>query len=196
VAKFPGPESPEVRRGPGFGHHSPMESLAPTPTVLPPDFRAVFGDDADPIAAVEARARALFPEHRLIVWEGDPQTFAFSHVGGDAEAILGWPCSAWTRNATFWVDEVVHPDDRRDAVAYCALATGKARDHVFEYRARRSDGNIVWLSDYVRVVPGPRGVPMALRGLMFDISARKREDGGFDLPPQVWLPPMSELGAT
>lgn len=163
------------------------------PSVLPARLRTVFGDDADAIGTVEARARATFPAERLIVWEGDPQTFAFSYVGGDAEALLGWPTSAWIEHPSFWVDQVVHPDDRRDAVAYCALATGRARDHVFEYRARHREGGIVWLSDYVRVVSGARGIPLRLRGLMFDISASKRDEGQFDLPPQFWEPSLRDL---
>ena len=62
----------------------------------------VFGDGADPITAVEARAREAFPDARFIVWEGDPETFAFSYVGGDAEAILGHPARLWVDELTFW----------------------------------------------------------------------------------------------
>ena len=77
----------------------------------------------------------------------------------------------------FWADTVLHPDDRRDAIAFCALATGQCRDHEFEYRARAADGSIRWLYDVVKVVRGPRGLPSRLRGLMVDVTRRKELAG-------------------
>ena len=95
--------------------------------------------------------------------------------------------SRW-REPTFWVDVVVHPDDRDDALAYCALATAMRRHHRFEYRARAADGRIVWLHDLVRVVPGSKGIPIELRGVMYDITSAKRSE----LPASPW-PSSDEL---
>jgi PAS domain-containing protein len=142
---------------------------------------------------LEARAESYFPREDVIVWEGDPETFQFSYVGRAAERVLGYPCSRWTSEPTFWADVVVHPDDRRDAVAYCALATCKGSDHVFEYRAVRRDGSIVWLVDVVRVVLGSKRLPVALRGAMFDVSSTKRDAGTFDQPPEEGAPSRGEL---
>lgn len=161
--------------------------------VLDDTLQHVFGTGDEPMPEVERRARASFPDATLIVWEGNAETFAFTYVGGDAEALLGHPASAWTQSGTFWVDHVVHPDDRRDAVAYCALATGKRSDHVFEYRARRSDGELVWLLDYVRVVLGERGVPCRLRGVMIDITGARRAEGDADERPPLQRPTLEEL---
>ncbi len=152
-----------------------------------------FGPDRDPIEAVEARARRLFPGAALIVWEGDPQTFAFSYVGGDAERLLGYPGARWVEEATFWSDRVIHPDDRSDAVAYCALATARATDHVFEYRALTADGGVRWLKDYVRVILGARRIPVVLRGLMFDVTEAMRASAGFDALATFRLPTVAEL---
>lgn len=129
----------------------------------------IFGSDDDPMAFVEHRARQLLPELRPIVWEGDAQTFQFQFVGGAAEDVLGYPASRWTTEPTFWADIVVHPEDRNDAIAYCALATGKGIDHDFQYRARCSDGRTVRLHDIVKVIKGPRGVAQRLRGLMVEL---------------------------
>lgn len=163
-------------------------------SVLPEDIEKVFGDGSDDIRLVEARARAQYPDRRLIVWEGDPQTFVFGYVGGDAEQLLGHPASAWL-GPSFWVDHIVHPEDRRDAVAYCALASGKACDHVFEYRAVHPAGGVVWLLDYVRVVLGQRGIPTLLRGLMFDITEEKTRSGDYAAAPRLQRPTMAQLEA-
>lgn len=132
-----------------------------------------FGDGTEAIAVVAQRAEELFPSDAIIVWEGDAQTFQFSFVSASARDVLGHPVERWTNEATFWADHVVHPDDRDDAIGYCALATGKGRDHAFEYRAKASDGSTVHLVDYVQVVLGKRGVAERLRGIMIDVSASK-----------------------
>ncbi|MDX1531922.1 MAG: PAS domain-containing protein, partial [Rhodothermales bacterium] len=114
-----------------------------------------------------------FPNTPFLVWEGDPTTFAFTYVGGDAEAMLGFPAERWVADSAFWAAHVVHPHDRADAIAFCALATGRKADHVFEYRAITRGQDVIWLRDYVRVIIGRRGVPVQLRGLMIDVSEEK-----------------------
>lgn len=147
----------------------------PRPTLLAHDsdlahrLDRVFGSPADPMPDVEARARALLPEHDAIVWEGDAATFQFGYVGAAAERVLGHPRTRWTEEPTFWADVVVHPDDRDDAVAYCALCTGKNEDHDFTYRALAADGRTVRLHDVVRVIVGERGIATRLRGIMFEV---------------------------
>jgi PAS domain S-box-containing protein len=131
----------------------------------------LFGSGADRIEDVWVRASA--EADSPIVWEGDAQTFQFSFVSPNAQAILGHPTQRWLDEPAFWATSIIHPDDREEAVAYCALATAKRADHTFEYRALRADGSVVWLLDVVRVVVGPRGLPERLRGLMFDISATR-----------------------
>lgn len=137
---------------------------------------AVFGRPEDPVALVERRAAELLPGRRVIVWEGDPQTFQFSHVSPSAEGILGYPVARWTTTADFWAGTVVHAADRAAAVAFCALATGQGRDHDFRYRAVAADGRVVTLHDVVHVIKGSRGVATMLRGVMIDVS-----DGGRDV---------------
>ena len=138
---------------------------------------AVFGHPDDPMSLVEQRARELIAESSAIVWEGDAQTFQFGFVGKAAEELLGYPSSRWTREPSFWADVVVHPQDRDDAVAYCALCTGKGQDHDFEYRAVAADGRTVWLHDIVRVIKGSKGIATRLRGIMLDITDRRMSSG-------------------
>ena len=163
------------------------------PAVLDAVMQRVFGRDDDPMPQVESRAREAYPGRGLIVWEGNAQTFAFSYVGGDAEALLGHAADLWTRQADFWTATVVHPEDRDDAVAFCALATGKGVDHVFEYRALAADGAIHWLEDYVRVVRGSRGIPVRLRGIMLDVTEAKRRASKDGARPSLFQPSMTEL---
>lgn len=147
-------ENPEVQRD---------ERLVET-------LRQVFGRPEDPMSEVDRRANELLAGKRAIVWEGDAATFQFSYVGGAAEDVLGHPARYWTEQPTFWADTVVHPDDRDEAIAFCALATGKCQDHDFVYRAQSADGKTVWLHDVVTVLRSPSGVAAKLRGVMIDVT--------------------------
>jgi PAS domain-containing protein len=130
----------------------------------------IFGDTSDPMTLVERRAMQMLSPREFIVWEGDAQTFQFGYVSASAETILGFPCVRWLNEPPFWCDTVVHPEDRNDAIAYCALATGQGKDHDFVYRARTADGRTLWLHDIVRVVKGARGIAERLRGIMLVIE--------------------------
>lgn len=131
----------------------------------------VFGGPTDPMEDVDRRAQETLSEYNVVVWEGDAATFEFSFVSPNAAQLLGHAAQRWTTEPTFWADVVVHPEDRNDAIAFCALATGQGRDHDFIYRAVAADGTLVWLHDIVRVIRGPRGIAERLRGVMIELPA-------------------------
>ena len=147
-------------------------------------FAQIFGAGDESILVVQDRAQSAFGRNKCIVWEGDPETFQFTYVSKSSEAILGYPASAWLR-PSFWANFIVHPEDQREAIAYCALATGKGKDHDFVYRAMKSDGSIVRLHDVVKVVTGGRGIPIRLRGIMFPIDQGKVIAPVFEKVPQT-----------
>ncbi len=109
-----------------------------------------------------------------IVWEADARTFEFTFVSQQAERLLGYPIERWLSEPTFWKDHI-HPDDRAWAVETCVLHTARMTDHTFEYRMLAADGRVVWLRDMVSVIIDA-GRPVALRGLMIDITDARRRD--------------------
>ena len=157
-------------------HHLNTNFLADQDPELAARIHRVFGSETDPMPLLERRARELLPEHRTIVWEGDAQTIQFTYVSESARDILDYACDRWLNEPTFWADVVVHAEDRDHAISFCALATGKCKDHDFEYRAVGPDGQVVWLHDVVRVIVGRRGVAERLRGVMVDVSDRKQAE--------------------
>src|SRR5205085_755845 len=98
-----------------------------------------------------------------VVWEADAETFQFTFVSPRAERLLGYPVERWTTEPSFWADHL-HPDDRERAVAYCQECTREMRDHEFEYRMRKADGDDIHLRDIVTVVV-EGGRPTKLRGI-------------------------------
>jgi two-component system, cell cycle sensor histidine kinase and response regulator CckA len=107
-----------------------------------------------------------------IIWEADPRTFQFIYVSRGAEALLGYSLEEWLSRPTFWVD-LLHPDDRDEAVAICHEAVEDGRDHDFEYRVITADGSTRWLRDIVHVDRDADGKTDRLRGVMVDITATR-----------------------
>lgn len=118
-----------------------------------------------------ARFEQLVQSIDGIVWEADAGTFEFTFVSDRSREILGYPPSAWLAAPQFWVDHI-HPDDRADAVAYCASRTADGANHTFEYRMVAADGRTVWIRDIVSVVRPATG-PAVLRGIMVDITRER-----------------------
>ena len=56
-----------------------------------------------------------------------------------------------------------------------ATAIEAGQDHTVEYRVITSQGSTLWLRDLVHVVRGAQG-PEQLRGLMVDVTDRKRAE--------------------
>lgn len=131
-----------------------------------------------PTATVEGPASALLDLLEgidAIVWEADPETLAFTYVSPHAEQILGYPTAAWLSTADFWASRL-HPDDRAVTLATSRTAVAAGCDHELEYRMVAADGGAVWLHDTVRVTLDATGRPQHLRGIMTDITARKRAE--------------------
>lgn len=125
----------------------------------------------------------LLQDIDAIVWEADPETLQFTYVSRGAERLLGYSLEHWLTKPTFWLD-LIHPDDREDALAFCRAAVLDCEDHEFEYRMIAADGRVVWIRDIVRVVCRDEemgcpdsGLAIAVRGVMLDVSDRKEAAG-------------------
>jgi two-component system cell cycle sensor histidine kinase/response regulator CckA len=109
-----------------------------------------------------------------IVWEADARTFQFTFVSRQAERILGYSVERWLHEPGFWIEHL-HPDDRQQTVSLCRRAVEEKRNHTLEYRMLAADGREVWLRDVVTVIVEDEQ-PVKLRGLMVDLTERKRQE--------------------
>jgi PAS domain S-box-containing protein len=101
-------------------------------------------------------------------WEADPDTLRYTFLSDRATAILA------ADDGSRWGDHVASED--RDA-AFDAIRSllEFGGDGSLEYRTR-SNADEVWIRDVVNVVRDAQGRPAALRGLMIDITERKRAE--------------------
>jgi PAS domain S-box-containing protein len=121
----------------------------------------------------EASYRHLLESTNAIPWEADTKTWRFTYVGPQAEELLGYPREQWLEE-DFWVDHL-HPTDRTWVPDYCLNSLRNLEHYEFEYRMIGSGGQTIWLHDIVNVVR-ENGEPVALRGFLLEIGARKRAE--------------------
>ncbi|HEU5197318.1 MAG TPA: PAS domain-containing protein [Methylomirabilota bacterium] len=126
------------------------------------------------VRARTAELRALVEAVDGIVWEADAATLRFAFVSGQAERILGYPVHRWLAEPTFWRDHI-HPDDRESVLGVVERAAIDEAPCDVDYRMLSVNGDVVWLRDRLTVVADP-GRPARLRGMMVDVTERKRAE--------------------
>ena len=90
---------------------------------------------------------------------------ALEQLGQPLEAFVGRP-----------VLDVFHPDDRDAVARHMARCIGEPDvTHAWEARKRRRDGDVMWVTEWARAVPGPSG-EVELLVVCEDVTARKRAE--------------------
>ncbi|HYE92666.1 MAG TPA: ATP-binding protein [Terriglobales bacterium] len=126
---------------------------------------------ADATAAAQ-RFGGLVQSLDAVVWEAEPAMNRFSFMSRQIEALVGVPAARWQSEPGLW-ERLIHPEDRRGAVAaYAAIVAGGSGNDV-AYRLTAADGRIVHVSDIVHVMRDEAGVARRLRGVTVDMTARR-----------------------
>ena len=126
--------------------------------------------------------RDLVESLGALFWEADPETLRFKAVSPSAEALLGYPRSAWTSTPTFWA-EILHPDDLERALVTRALAIKRCEDYRIDYRVITLDGRTLWIRDTARL-KCEGGQLKEIRGVMIDVTAsQEQQNSTFDEAP-------------
>jgi PAS domain S-box-containing protein len=109
-----------------------------------------------------------------VFWEADARTLTLTYISGRADQLLGDGATGWPAEGKHWGDHIA-TDDRPQALASSRTAMDGEEDHSLEYRVVTSDGEVIWIRDLIHVVRGAQG-PRQLRGLMVDVTERKRAE--------------------
>ena len=108
-----------------------------------------------------------------ILWEADPETLKFTSVSPNAEALLGYPQSAWTANPSFRA-HMIHPGDRQRALDAWVRAIKRRGDHRLEYRVMTADGRTLRMREVTRLT-SKRRRPRRLYGILIDVTASQEQ---------------------
>ncbi|HEX9123280.1 MAG TPA: ATP-binding protein [Actinomycetota bacterium] len=159
--------------------------------VLAPDERTTFTDrdlrlargiaDITSLALGSARRfhelerfHELVQSLEAVFWEADPRTLQFRFLSQRAESMLTGPAGS-AGAPERWGDHI-DPQDRERALTTVRETIQGTADRNVEYRTAGLRDEPVWLRDVVHVVRDPQRDPVALRGLMVDITERKRAE--------------------
>ncbi|MFW6268570.1 MAG: diguanylate cyclase domain-containing protein [Bacillota bacterium] len=115
--------------------------------------------------------RFLTEKASAILWEYDVIEDKWTYVAPQVKELLGYDPDEWN-NLNFW-KENIHPQDREWAANYCMECTANGKEHTFEYRFFKKNGELIWLRDEVSVEIN-NDKPVKLTGLMVDITKLKQ----------------------
>ena len=92
------------------------------------------------------------------------------YVSPQIETILGYAPDEWLETSERWLD-FIHSDDHA-TVAEAEEIALRQKSFQAEYRMRRKDGRMIWISDTAVVTQGSENHPV-MEGILVDISERK-----------------------
>ncbi len=122
----------------------------------------------------EAKYRQLVEDVPAISYVAEAgATGRFHYVSPQVKTILGYRPEDCVSDDRFWWNHL-HPDDHAVALLENSWEVGKP--FKVEYRMRRQDGEEVWIRDEAAIFLDPTTGKRMTRGLMIDITDRKRAD--------------------
>lgn len=121
----------------------------------------------------ETLYRDLIESTDAITWEYNLAFDEWTYVAPQVTKVLGWTPDEWT-GLQFWKQNL-HPEDRETAFTSCMTLTGRGENHELEYRFQCKDGNYLWIRDVISVEM-ETDTPIKIRGVMIDITERKRAE--------------------
>lgn len=146
----------------------------------------------------EARFHQLCASLSSVYWLRDAQTQALVYLSPVCERVWGRSAADVWRDPAPWPEDVLPEDQARLAAARTQLLRGTHRgdsraehreEHREEYREEfriiRPDGQLRWIEERARAVPGVSGQVEYIAGLATDISARKQLEQNLQQQEQV-----------
>jgi PAS domain S-box-containing protein len=128
---------------------------------------------ADAREWAEERFRGLVEQLPVTVYIDAVDSLSTAlYISPQYEQLTGYPSELRESTPDFWVDHLLHPDDR-DQILEESLRTNATGDPFdVEYRIVRKDGSVRWVHDNAVLVDGPGGETV-WQGILVDITERK-----------------------
>ena len=99
----------------------------------------------------------------------------WTYVSPQVQQLLGFSPAEWIESHDLWLKQI-HSDDRSRVLA-AESHTCRPGDHYHvEYRLFTRDGRTLWVSDDAEAFKDPNTDRLMLRGILFDITERRRAE--------------------
>ena len=120
-----------------------------------------------------------------IFWEAEATTLQFTYLSHRAADILGTTLGDSATQARYWGDHI-QPEDQEAMLRQLRRVAEDGTDFQLEYRAPAPMVGTLWLRDMVHVVRNDDGSIGQLRGLLVDITERKRAEQALKKSEQTY----------
>jgi PAS domain S-box-containing protein len=110
-----------------------------------------------------------------VFWEAYAGSLTFTFLSSRASDLFGADGEAWVMERRTWGQQIVD-EDRAAALETCRVAGTQGDDASIEYRVRTPDGRTAWIRDMVHAVRNAQGAVEGFRGLMVDVTERRRSE--------------------
>ena len=110
-----------------------------------------------------------------VFWEARSDTLAFTFLSSRASDLFGADGEAWVDEDRTWGEQIMD-EDREAAVEACISVCELGNDATAEYRVASPTAASRWIRDLVHAVRDGSGAVQGVRGLMVDITERKRAE--------------------
>src|SRR5581483_5264545 len=125
---------------------------------------------------LEAEYRLLVEQVPAITYMAEPGAHGqWFYVSPQISQILGFSPQEWMADPEYWRKQI-HPDDLARALKGEETLRGEGDRYSIEYRLRARDGKYVWVRDEARFVREARTGRLVMRGLLLDLTERKRTE--------------------
>ncbi|HEX6288261.1 MAG TPA: PAS domain S-box protein [Herpetosiphonaceae bacterium] len=125
------------------------------------------------------RFRTILTTVPGVVWEAwgqpDAATQQIDFVSDYVETMLGYSVQEWLETPNFWLS-IVHPDDRAYAVQRANEVFSATDASGSEFRWITRDGRTIWVEVRSAPIYDAAGKPVGMRGVMMDITGRRRAE--------------------
>jgi PAS domain S-box-containing protein len=119
----------------------------------------------------EAKYQHLVESLPVTVYSFTVDSGKLDYVSPHALALAGQPAQAWLeRGAGDWVQRI-HPEDRAPVMQRFARGARGGFPEEITYRVTLDDGRTRWIRDTCRVVRDHAGEPIALQGVLSDVTS-------------------------
>jgi diguanylate cyclase (GGDEF)-like protein/PAS domain S-box-containing protein len=134
----------------------------------------VVGGVSEVERSVRGRYAELMSGIDAVVWEQLTRHPSTLYVNQKAEELFGYTTAAWGQPG-FW-GRTVHADDRSWATRVYRDSIRRGENAELEYRMLTIDGRTLWVQDRMRVEVDSDGRVVHVRGVLLDITERKRAE--------------------
>jgi PAS domain S-box-containing protein len=122
--------------------------------------------------SAKVKFQALVNAIQAVVWEREEDSLHFVFVSDQVEPLFGMTAEQWTASPSAWL-QALHPEDQHRVTSQLRHASCYGGAYEIEYRLN-CNGAQHWVRENGLHVPATADSPAALRGVITDISIRKK----------------------